>query len=146
MYRCKQFSAPLYFVTERRLVSPLEPALYFTQAHAELVSLRNDLWNHSPTGAGWGYGGSGPAQLALGIAAHFLAGEGARFVFVPDSPEYEYATGKLAAEHYAIETRQALKWRLIAPAPQREPFELRLEALFDFSEDIAATDARRAPR
>jgi len=25
------------------------------------------LWNHSPTGFNWGYGGSGPAQLALAI-------------------------------------------------------------------------------
>ena len=33
---------------------------------------RLDLWNHSPTGFEWGYGGSGPAQLALGILAdHF---------------------------------------------------------------------------
>lgn len=30
---------------------------------------RNDLWNHSPTGFEWGYGGSGPAQLALAILA-----------------------------------------------------------------------------
>lgn len=25
------------------------------------------VWNHSPDGFGWGYGGSGPAQLALAI-------------------------------------------------------------------------------
>lgn len=30
---------------------------------------RNDLWNHSPTGFEWGYGGSGPAQLALALLA-----------------------------------------------------------------------------
>ena len=30
---------------------------------------RFDLWNHSPTGFEWGYGGSGPAQLALAILA-----------------------------------------------------------------------------
>ena len=30
---------------------------------------RHDLWNHSPTGFEWGYGGSGPAQLALAILA-----------------------------------------------------------------------------
>lgn len=33
---------------------------------------RFDLWNHSPTGFEWGYGGSGPAQLALAILAHHL--------------------------------------------------------------------------
>lgn len=30
---------------------------------------RLDLRNHSPTGFAWGYGGSGPAQLALAILA-----------------------------------------------------------------------------
>ena len=33
---------------------------------------RLDLWNHSPTGFEWGYGGSGPAQLALGILADHM--------------------------------------------------------------------------
>lgn len=30
---------------------------------------RLDLRNHSPTGFAWGYGGSGPAQLALALLA-----------------------------------------------------------------------------
>lgn len=30
---------------------------------------RFDLFNHSPTGFEWGYGGSGPAQLALAMCA-----------------------------------------------------------------------------
>ena len=33
---------------------------------------RLDLWNHSPTGFDWGYGGSGPAQLALALLADHL--------------------------------------------------------------------------
>jgi hypothetical protein len=33
---------------------------------------RFDLRNHSPTGFAWGYGGSGPAQLALALAADVL--------------------------------------------------------------------------
>lgn len=33
---------------------------------------RLDLWNHSPTGFEWGYGGSGPAQLSLAILADCL--------------------------------------------------------------------------
>jgi hypothetical protein len=28
------------------------------------------VWNHSPDGFNWGYGGSGPAQLALAILLH----------------------------------------------------------------------------
>lgn len=34
---------------------------------------RLDLANHSPTGFDWGYGGSGPSQLALAILADALA-------------------------------------------------------------------------
>lgn len=30
------------------------------------------LANHSPTGFEWGYGGSGPAQLALALLLHYL--------------------------------------------------------------------------
>ncbi len=34
-----------------------------------LLRLRLDLRDHSPTGFEWGYGGSGPAQLALALLA-----------------------------------------------------------------------------
>ncbi len=34
---------------------------------------RFDLHTHSPTGFEWGYGGSGPAQLALALAADVLS-------------------------------------------------------------------------
>jgi Family of unknown function (DUF6166) len=37
------------------------------------LKTRLDLWNHSPTGFEWGYGGSGPAQLALALLADHLA-------------------------------------------------------------------------
>ena len=33
---------------------------------------RLDLWNHSPSGFEWGYGGSGPAQLALALLVDCL--------------------------------------------------------------------------
>lgn len=32
------------------------------------------VWNHSPDGFEWGYGGSGPAQLALALLLHATAG------------------------------------------------------------------------
>jgi len=37
---------------------------------------RRDLHNHSPDGFNWGYGGSGPAQLALAILADHLDNDG----------------------------------------------------------------------
>lgn len=36
------------------------------------LPLRLDLRSHSPAGFAWGYGGSGPAQLALALLAHAL--------------------------------------------------------------------------
>lgn len=36
------------------------------------LDMRFDLRRHSPTGPEWGYGGSGPAQLALALLADAL--------------------------------------------------------------------------
>jgi len=35
------------------------------------LKVRLELRNHSPTGFEWGYGGSGPSQLALALLADF---------------------------------------------------------------------------
>jgi Family of unknown function (DUF6166) len=40
-----------------------------------LLRERQDLENHSPTGFEWGYGGSGPAQLALALLADYLGND-----------------------------------------------------------------------
>jgi len=40
-----------------------------TDGRESPLRLRLDIRNHSPTGFEWGYGGSGPAQLALAILA-----------------------------------------------------------------------------
>jgi len=52
------------------------------EGHAVIVTVdgrrlnpRLDLYNHSPTGFEWGYGGSGPAQLALALLADCLGDE-----------------------------------------------------------------------
>ncbi|HEC66591.1 MAG TPA: hypothetical protein ENI23_15050 [bacterium] len=39
------------------------------------LKLRLDLYNHSPDGFEWGYGGSGPTQLALALLADFMGDE-----------------------------------------------------------------------
>jgi hypothetical protein len=59
------------------------------------------LWNHSPDGFNWGYGGSGPAQLALAICMKFMPGS------------------------QAVERHQAFKRELIAALPQAD-FEVEL--------------------
>jgi hypothetical protein len=75
----------------------------------EELPLRNDLADHSPTGFGWGYGGSGPAQLSLALLAHLLEDDALAVVwyqrfkdhFVANliqTAEYEFTARDLAVE------------------------------------------------
>ena len=57
---------------------------------------RFDLWNHSPTGFEWGYGGSGPAQLALALLADHCGNN-----------------------EQALNFYQRFKWAVIAELPHR---------------------------
>jgi hypothetical protein len=57
---------------------------------------RLDLWNHSPTGFEWGYGGSGPAQLALALLADHLGDD-----------------------HEAVLLHQDFKFAVVARLPKR---------------------------
>jgi len=73
------------------------------EGHAVLVTVsahplnpRLDLWNHSPTGFEWGYGGSGPAQLALAILADHLADD-----------------------RQALDIYQRFKWAVVAELPRK---------------------------
>ena len=57
---------------------------------------RRDLSDHSPDGFEWGYGGSGPAQLALAILADYLGND-----------------------NEALTLYQSFKWSVVAKLPQR---------------------------
>ena len=76
---------------------------------------RLDLYSHSPTGFGWGYMGSGAAQLALAILAdHYGKG-------------YE----RLARTLY-----QGFKERVIAPLNGDEPFRLESSHVQSVCEEL----------
>ena len=60
-----------------------------------------ELWNHSPTGFMWGYGGSGPAQLALAILL------------------------RATSRDRALKYHQQFKWEIIAALPQAD-FEINI--------------------
>jgi hypothetical protein len=62
-----------------------------------------ELCNHSPDGYAWGYGGSGPAQLALAV---LLVIKGAE---------------------YALSHHQDFKWAFIAMLPKDKDFRLEFE-------------------
>ena len=71
----------------------------------ELLDLTGSLavWNHSPDGFAWGYGGSGPAQLALAILLR-----------VTDQTE-------------AVANYQAFKWAHVAGWPMDEPLDVHVD-------------------
>lgn len=68
---------------------------------------RNDLRNHSPDGFAWGYGGSGPAQLALAILAD------------------------LHTDAKALAWYMPFKWRVIAQLKMDEPWTLSAQQIND---------------
>ena len=53
-----------YIGTPRRVSASAQPLVTVCDGQrCQPLPLRLDLFNHSPTGFSWGYGGSGPAQL-----------------------------------------------------------------------------------
>jgi Family of unknown function (DUF6166) len=67
---------------------------------------RYDLANHSPDGFEWGYGGSGPAQLAIAILADALG--------TPRQPE---TRSWMDPPTVAERLHQPFKWEFIASRP-----------------------------
>ena len=68
----------------------------FVTTNGVPIDPRHDLHNHSPDGFEWGYGGSGPAQLALALLADHLGND------------------EDALAHY-----QAFKWAVVDKLPRR---------------------------
>lgn len=75
---------------------------------------RLDLSNHSPTGFNWGYGGSGPAQLALAILADALG------------------SGR---DDDALELHQLFKWQVVARFPMSEGWTITSDDVRRFEAD-----------
>jgi len=70
------------------------------------LDLALDVQNHSPSGFSWGYGGSGPAQLALALLVE---------IYGRDAPEVRYY--------------QDFKWRIVAAMPQEKPWWMSEEGI-----------------
>ena len=80
---------------------------------ARALDERFDLANHSPTGFECGYGGSGPAQLALAILADHLGAERGQM------PPGEEGTARART----MREYQAFKWELVACLPSDRSWE-----------------------
>ena len=96
---CYEGKRKRHGVTVTRTARPVRPKDALLQApavaHATSLPLRLDLAEHSLGGFEWGYGGSGPAQLALALLADAL-GDDAR----------------------ALALCQAFKWEVVAVLPE----------------------------
>lgn len=68
---------------------------------------RHDLRNHSPDGFNWGYGGSGPAQLALAMVAA-VAGDAIAQVVYQDFKREVVAT--LEDHTWAMSVSAVWEW------------------------------------
>ena len=71
------------------------------------LAWRLDLRNHSPTGLEWGYGGSGPAQLALAVLADAVGSEVALELY--QQFKWQWAAG-LKADTWEINEAQVRTW------------------------------------
>jgi len=65
---------------------------------------RLDLWNHSPSGFEWGYGGSGPAQLALALLSDHIGDDDQAVILHQDFKRsvvanLDYVGWTLTSEH-----------------------------------------------
>ncbi len=67
---------------------------------------RFDLRNHSPTGFEWGYGGIGPAQLALAILADCV---GDNLALRHHQDFNRAVVAKLPHKHWTLTEQQILK-------------------------------------
>lgn len=72
---------------------------------------------HSPDGFQYGYGGSGPADLALAILAHALGERPTRRAYQAQGMEGE-------PRLYCLQRYHEFKWQVIAKLPKDEPFEI----------------------
>jgi hypothetical protein len=79
------------------------------------LSLRLDLGNHSPTGFAWGYGGSGPHQLAIAILAEVIGDE------------------------KALTCSQTFKWEKIATIPKEQDFKITDDEVLAWYNNFLAT-------
>ncbi len=66
------------------------------------------LWNHSPDGFEWGYGGSGPAQLALAILLDFTGDDKKAWRAYQTFKDDKIATAPL--EGFTITGREINEW------------------------------------
>jgi hypothetical protein len=91
----------------------------------QALDCRHDLANHSPDGGEWGYGGSGPAQLALALLADAFG-------------------GSRAGDQLALGFYQEFKGRVVAGLAQELPWTMTQERVLFEAKDLMLQDLEYA--
>jgi len=110
-----------------------EPAILVYEDGRPAYKLRH-LIVHSPSGMAWGFGGSGPADLALAILADHVGEAGA----ISAHERYDHDIAVEIQHTRAWTLHQDFKWRFIAPLDQGAGWAIS-------GEQIAAWLAPRLP-
>jgi hypothetical protein len=79
------------------------------------LPMRHDIRNHSPSGPEWGYGGSGPAQLALAILADAVGPERAEAIY--QDFKFKVIAG-LDGDEWTITREDLLSWLAEHESPE----------------------------
>jgi len=94
-----------YIETRQVYIDDIELLPYESQA----------IYNHSPDGFAWGYGGSGPAQLALAILLKFCSEDEAKqfyqafkWVIIATLPKSDFQLSIAKVEFWIAEYKKAL--------------------------------------
>ena len=118
--------------TDQEQAGP-EPAILVYEEGSPAYKLRH-LIVHNPSGMSWGFGGSGPADLALAILADHVGEIGA----TPAHERYDHAIATEIQHTRAWALHQDFKWQFIAPLDQGAGWAIS-------EEEIAAWLAPRLP-
>lgn len=114
--RRPEFPSALYMAVYRQadqtcFARVLSAAPGTAELRSEPLNPRVDLWNHSPTGIAYGYAGSGPAQLALGILAHWLGpGREVLAVRLHQAFKRQRIATAVPSRPLLIDSRQLARW------------------------------------
>jgi hypothetical protein len=76
-------------------------------ANGRHVNIRQRIVRHSPTGFAWGYGGSGPTDLALNILSVFIGQEAAESLYQDFKREF---IASMPKEGGTIPREKILNW------------------------------------
>lgn len=134
--RNQQFLSEFIEDVQRMTLGPLREKLVCQRGeHGEVITnVPHYATHHSPTGFEWGYGGSGPADLALNLAEFVLRQDGYH------GPTTEMHKGLVFQMAWAI--HQKLKWQLIAKLP-REGAEVEYGEIRDAVRRLMVQEQQR---